>query len=259
MFLKNIIPGNFKEKYNRYKTREVEQIYKGNKVTCPICNSSYSEFGTFGKRTRKNAKCHKCGSLERHRLVWCYLNKKRILREGMSILHFAPEEVFYNIFSKLDYIEYFPCDLKPDSFTFEGNIPIAKVDITDIPYKTNAFDFILCNHVLEHIPNDERALSELFRVMKEGGSGIFQVPIDYSRETTYEDFSIKTKKGRMKAFGQHDHVRWYGRDYVDRLSNAGFMAEEDNFVQEFSEEDQFRNGFEKSERIYFCSKQKTNQ
>lgn len=229
-------------------------MYAGDRVLCPICMSCYKEFGPYGKKKRKNARCHNCNSLERHRLVWSYIKDRKLLEEGMTLLHFAPEKVFYDLFSKMDHIEYIPCDLNPDDFNFQDKVEIAKVDITNIPFVDNSFDFILCNHVLEHIPDDWQAISELFRVMKKGGCGIFQVPIDYSRESTYEDFTITSKKGRLKAFGQRDHVRWYGKDYVNRLAHAKFKVQEDDFVNEFSEQEQFRFGFNKTEKIYFCSK-----
>ena len=114
------------------------------------------------------------------------------------------------------------------------------MDITDIPFEKDTFDFILCNHVLEHVPDDKLAMSELYRVMKKGGNGIFQVPIDYGRATTYEDWTITTPEERKKAFGQHDHVRWYGQDYKLRLHEAGFSVHEDDFVKKFSSEDIYK-------------------
>lgn len=252
--LKMVIPPRFKEALRKYKLNKNEITYKGNKVTCSICNSSYKEFGPFGLKKRKNALCFKCGSLERHRLVWKYLNDKNLLKKPLSILHFAPEKVFYDIFSKSRDIEYFPCDLMPENYNYSDGTKIIKADITDIPFESNCFDFILCSHVLEHIPDDNLAMSELFRVMKNGGFGIFQVPIDYSREKTYEDFSITNPKEREKAFGQHDHVRWYGKDYINRLEKVGFQVTEDDYVITFSEVEQFKYGFMNSEKIYYCKK-----
>lgn len=234
------------------------KLYEGNKVTCLICNSKFREFAPFGLIKRSNAKCPNCGSLERHRLIWTYIKKKNLLNKPLSILHFAPEKVFYDIFSVSSENNYYPCDIEPDGYNYNGRIEIIKVDITNIPFDSNCFDFILCSHVLEHIPDDNLAMSELFRVMKNGGLGIFQVPIDYDREHTYEDFSITSPEGRLKAFGQHDHVRWYGRDYKDRLANVGFQVIEDDFVKTFSKEKQFKYGFIDSEMIYLCKKTVAN-
>ncbi len=253
-FLKKLVPVQLKKMVQEYRMKKVEKEYGGNEVTCLICNSSFKEFGPFGLRERKNARCHNCGSLERHRLLWKYLNDKRITGKPLSILHFAPERVFYDKFAVSKNVKYFPCDLVPEIYSYAGPVKVIKADITQIPFDSNSFDFILCNHVLEHIPDDSLAMSELYRVMKNGGVGIFQVPIDYDREKTYEDFSITTPEGRLKAFGQHDHVRWYGRDYKDRLASAGFDVTEDDYVSTFSKEDQYRYGFLNEEKIYFCKK-----
>lgn len=196
-------------------------------------------------------------SLERHRLLWKYLNKKtNFFNTGKTIrlLHFAPEKQFYDIFSRNKNIEYIPCDLFPEYYNFQGEVKIAKVDITNIPFANGYFDVVLCNHVLEHIPDDRLAMSELFRVMKKGAWAILQVPIDYNRETTYEDFSITTPEGRELAFGQNDHVRWYGRDYKERLTETGFKVTEDDYVKTFSPEDLFHYGLLASELIYYCEK-----
>ena len=113
---------------------------------------------------------------------------------------------------------------------------------------------ILCNHVLEHVPADTQAMAELYRVMKKGGWGILQVPVDYNREKTYEDFTITKPKEREKAFGQHDHVRWYGQDYKDRLKSAGFKVIEDDYVKSFSSEELLQMGLNPSHLIYYCKK-----
>jgi SAM-dependent methyltransferase len=233
------------------------KLYQGDKVICAICNAKFKEFGTSGLVPRKNAKCHKCGSLERHRLLWKYFNEKTDLfkvNKKIRVLHFAPEKVFYDIFSTNQNIDYYPCDLFPELYAYKRNVKIKKADITGIPFEENYFDVIVCNHVLEHIPDDALAMSELYRVLKKGGWAILQVPVDYNRETTYEDFSITTPKGREKAFGQNDHVRWYGRDYKDRLKKAGFIVKEDDFAKSFSSEELFRYGLINSELIYYCKK-----
>jgi len=243
--------------YRNYRKRKILNFYQGDNVVCSICNSKFKEFGTFGLVPRKNARCHKCGSLERHRLLWKYFNEKTDLFESnkkIRLLHFAPEKIFYDIFSTNRNIEYYPCDLLPERYAYDGKVKLRKADITDIPFDENYFDVILCSHVLEHIPDDALAMSELYRVLKNGSWAILQVPIDYNRETTYEDFSITTPKGREKAFGQNDHVRWYGRDYKDRLKKAGFIVNEDDFVKSFSQEDLFRYGLKKSELVYYCTK-----
>lgn len=252
--MSNLLKSYIKQKHREYRKKRKERIFKGNIVHCTICNSKYREFGPFGKKKRKNAKCHNCGSLERHRLVWEYIQDRKLINKPMRLLHFAPEKVFYGIFSEMPEIDYFPCDLYPNIYDYNGKTKVRKADITNIPFPNDHFDFILCNHVLEHIPDDALAMSELYRVMKPNGMGIFQVPIDYSLDTTYEDFSITSPKARLKAFGRRDHVRWYGKDYKDRLKKAGFEVTEDHFVDSFTEEDQFKYGFDTTELIYLCKK-----
>lgn len=255
--IKKITPQFLINRFRNYHKKKRLGFYLGDKVLCPICNSKFKEFAPYGLVPRKNAKCHNCDSVERHRLLWKYLNEKTDLfskDNKIRLLHFAPEKVFYNIFSINPNIEYNPCDLYPESYDYEGEVKIKMADITDIPFEDNYFDIILCNHVLEHIPDDALAMSELYRVMKKEAWAILQVPIDYSREITYEDFSITTPEGREKAFGQNDHVRYYGRDYKDRLKNAGFFVTEDNFVKSFSKKNLFRFGLMSTELIYYCKK-----
>nr|WP_262916286.1 class I SAM-dependent methyltransferase [Aestuariivivens marinum] len=143
----------------------------------------------------------------------------------------------------------------PERYNYCGQAKIEKVDITQIPYKDNTFDLIMCNHVLEHIPNDIAAIEELFRVMKPNGFGIFQVPINTKLKTTFEDFSIQSPEERTKAFGQHDHVRVYGLDYKNRLNSAGFKVVLDDYVKTFSKKIIFKLGFSPTEILYKCIKQ----
>lgn len=235
-----------------------EKIYYGEDVHCPICYSTYREFGPYGLVSRKNAKCHNCDSLERHRLMYVYLKDEVKLfdekRGNLRLLHFAPENFFYELFSNKSYIDYTPCDLDPERYQFDGKIKTSKVDITNIAFEDESFDFILCSHVLEHIPDDHLAMKELYRVMTKNGSGIFQVPIDSDRMETYEDWSITSPKEREKAFGQYDHVRLYGKDYEERLRNAGFTVNIIDYPSSFSSEDIFKYGFVESEKIYHVSK-----
>ncbi|MEQ8928101.1 MAG: class I SAM-dependent methyltransferase [Fulvivirga sp.] len=172
----------------------------------------------------------------------------------LRLLHFAPERFFYKLFSNYEMIEYTPCDLFPEIYDYGGKIKVKKVDITQIPFDDQSFDLILCNHVLEHIPDDLRAMSELYRVLSNNGQGIFQVPLDYSKNHTYEDFKITDPKERKIAFGQHDHVRIYGKDYKDSLEKVGFNVEVNDFINQFTKAEKFKYGILKSELIYYCGK-----
>ena len=235
-----------------------QKANKGKDVHCVVCGQSFKKFAPHGKvgSHRPNARCPDCGSLERHRLFWKYLTERTNYNQwrNVNILHFAPEKAFHKIFSSLPDVNYIPCDFSPERYDFPTGAKVKKVDITAIPFQDNYFDVIICSHVLEHIHDDRRAMKELQRVMKPGGWGIFQVPIDYNRKETYEDFSITCPEGRLKAFGQWDHVRWYGADYKDRLANAGFVVSEDDYVKTFTKEELERYRFTDNELIYFCRK-----
>ncbi len=259
--IKSILPEWVKYQYRllrKYiKKQRLEKQYAGNEVLCLICNHKYRIFEPY--KNIENARCTNCFSSQRHRLLYEFLNKEtNLLKEGgkrIKLLHFAPEKAFYDIFSKQSNIDYFPSDLNPKTYQFYKKTKIHEVDITKIPFADNSFDVILCNHVLEHIIDDSTAMKELYRVMKPNGWGIFQVPIDFEREETYEDFSKITARERYISFGQIDHVRWYGMDYIKRLRDAGFRVSDIDYTKQYSQEEKFRYGLPEKEFIYFCEKQ----
>lgn len=195
--------------------------FRGDRFEDPIDGSCYRKFlpyGYYGKEIRQNALCPGTLSLERHRLLWLYLSRETdFLSQAVKVLHLAPEQVFFRRFKKFDHWDYTTADLYS---------PLAdlKADICELPLPDKHFDLILCNHVLEHIPDDRKAMSELYRVLKKGGTLIAQVPLDKNRTKTYEDERITNAKARAEAFGQYDHVRVYGNDYYSRLEEAGFSA-----------------------------------
>ncbi len=123
--------------------------------------------------------------------------------------------------------------------TTDLNSPIAdvKADICDLPFSNNEFDFIICNHVLEHIPDDTKAMQELYRILKPGGLAILQVPYNSDLEKTFEDDSITDPKERARIFGQYDHVRVYGMDYFEKLRSIGFKVEAVDYTKKFSDQD----------------------
>jgi len=207
-------------------------LLKGNIYTDPIDGKSFKTFLPYGYgKQRHNVLSPSTLSLERHRLLWLYLqNETDFFSAKKRVLHFAPEQAFYKRFRKMTHLDYVTTDL---------NSPLAdvKADICNLPFKDSEFDVILCNHVLEHIPDDTKAMQELHRILKPGGYGIFQIPQDLSREKTFEDDTITDKKERAKIFGQYDHVRIYGRDYFDKLRSIGFKVEEVDYTATLSNED----------------------
>ena len=227
----NIVPRPFLIRLS-YTARPILAFFlKGNTFTDPIDDRSFRTFLPYGYgKQRQNALSPSTLSLERHRLLWLYLkNETDFFKSHHKVLHFAPEQAFYKRFKNLKNLDYTTTDL---------NSPLAdvKADICNLPFKDNEYDIILCNHVLEHIPDDTKAMQELYRVLKPGGIGIFQVPQDLTRDVTFEDDSITDKKERAKIFGQYDHVRVYGRDYFNKLRSVGFKVEEVDYTSTLSEE-----------------------
>lgn len=204
----------------------------GERYEDPIDGKRFRKFLPYGyKNPRKNVLSPSTLSLERHRLFWLYLQRETdFFTKAYKVLHFAPEQPFYKRFRKLKYLNYVTTDL---------NSPLAdvKADICQLPFEDESFDIIFCNHVLEHIPNDTQAMHELYRVLRTGGWGIFQIPQDLQRETTFEDDSITDKKERTEIFGQYDHVRIYGRDYFDKLRSIGFAVDEVDYTARLSRDD----------------------
>ena len=245
---------------------------RGTNFTDPIDGKSFKSMLPYGYETqRNNVLSPSTLSLERHRLLWLYLNEetdffkselvsdssftntKRIkLRDAetnsaLKVLHFAPEQAFYKLFRNQKNLDYITTDL----FS-----PLAdvKADICNLPFEDNQYDVILCNHVLEHIPDDTKAMQELYRVLKPGGMAILQIPQDLSRATTFADDSITDQKERAKIFGQYDHVRIYGRDYFDKLRSIGFKVIEEDYTNKIAPELVEKYCLAKGEIIPVCFK-----
>lgn len=227
-----------------------DSVVKEKKI-CPVCKNKIRLYLPYGLNQRYNAQCPVCRSLERHRALWLFFdnNMQFFSKENMRILHFAPESIFINRFSLNENIEYWPVDINPQ-------VPGIKktVDITDIPFEDNSMDMIICNHVLEHIPNEDKALRELYRVLNPKGIAILNVPIDRKREVTLENPEYNTPELRLKYYGQTDHVRLYGRDYVEHLKRAFPKVEVIDVNKDYDEWQLKNYGLWKNEQIYLCKK-----
>jgi len=233
-----------------YWVRPIISLYlKGNTYIDPIDGKSFRKFLPYGYgKQRPNVLSPSTLSLERHRLLWLYLkNETDFFSSPKKVLHIAPEQCFLKLFKNQKNLSYISADLYS---------PIAdvKADICDLPFEDNTFDVVFCNHVLEHIEDDKKAMSELYRVLKPGGMGIFQIPQDLSLEKTYEDFSITSKEDRKKHFGQYDHVRVYGRDYFNRLRKVGFSVNEVDYSKLISNELITKYCLVKGEILPVCTK-----
>ena len=241
-FLLNKIPRPMLINLSIFLRPFIYLFFKGNNFTDPIDGKSYRKFLPYGYgKQRENALSPGTLSLERHRQMWLYLqNETDFFTKNYKVLHIAPEQEFLRKFKKMKNLDYTSADL------FSPIVDV-KADILDLPFADESFDVIFCNHVLEHIEDDRKAMSELYRVMKKGGWGILQVPMKNSLEKTYEDFTITDPKERQKHFGQYDHVRWYGMDYFDRLKSVGFDAEANFYSQKFSDADIKKFGLNRNE------------
>ena len=242
--------------FHTYKAKFLPE--KSLRVECPSCGWKGPEF--LPNADRRNARCPNCDSKERHRLYYLYLREYLPTDRPLKVLHFAPEKIITRVFKSFRNVDYVSADLNPEK-------AMIKEDITKISFPDNSFDVIFCSHVLEHIPDDLKAMGELYRVLKPGGLAILAVPIKdvFNGKiitSTFEDFTITDPKEREKVFGQHDHVRIYGRDFEARLEKAGFKVRIDDYakklgstkVQKFALMTEDPTGNETDGWIFNCTK-----
>lgn len=258
--VKRLIPVHLRP---AFKQAIFRVFYYGRAYHCPVCRSNVRLLKPLGYDLPvihekqivgsglRNAMCPVCESSDRVRLLFLFLKSRtKLFTEPIKLLHIAPEKPLSDIFIKHKTIDYLTADLNPEQV-------MVKMDITAIQYPDNSFDAILCNHVLEHIPNDRQAMNELNRVLKHGGWAILQVPISTVLEPTYEDITIISPQDREKHFGQKDHVRIYGKDYIRRLQEAGFIVESYNWTKDHVfHNERNRYGLNKDETVFYCTKKR---
>ncbi len=250
-FLLRTIPRPILIQFSLIFSKIAPYVYYGKRYEDPITGRTYRKFlpyGYGGRAKRKNVLCPGSLSLERHRLLWLYLQQRTdFFTKPHKVLHIAPEQCFYRLFKKQPNLKY---------VTGDYNSPIADIhfDLHKAPFQANSFDVIFCNHVLEHVDDANQCMRELYRIMSPGGWGIFQVPLDTSRQTTLEDPSITSPAEREKHYWQKDHVRLFGLDYKEKLAAAGFKVKADDFINSFTPELIDRYRLPAGEIIYFCTK-----
>lgn len=184
---------------------------------CPVCDRFSGAFLEFGRKKRPDARCPRCGSLERHRLVWRYFERCTDLFDGRlkRVLHVAPETCFAPILARAIGDGYVTADWSRPGV-------MMRMDVCAMPYPDDTFDIAYCSDVLEHVVDDHRAMGEFHRVLKADGWAVLLVPVTVAR--TVEDPSVIDPAERRRRFGQEDHVRRYGPDFADRLRQAGFLV-----------------------------------
>lgn len=213
----------------------VSILFLGNKYQCPNCNTGFrkmfkcgqeeavlEKYQVIGSGIRENCLCPRCYSIDRERLIYLYLSKKtNIFSENIKLLHIAPRQSLRKIFKNSHNITYYQGDKYEEGYHYPKDV--IALDITELNYKDNYFDVIICNHVLEHIPNDFQAMKELYRVLKPNGFAILQVPISLKLNETFE-IKSNTAEERKQLYGQFDHYRIYAKDFTNRLESCNFRV-----------------------------------
>ena len=247
--LKKLVPPWAKDLVHKVK---YYLFYRGQARYCPVCDHYSSEFLPMVWKNnevpgRENVKCPYCYSFERHRMMYLYLKRKTDLLSHpgrRQVLHIAPEPCLRVIFKKTVGRAYRTADLLDPTVDL-------KIDICNIALPDNSFDVILCSHVLEHVPDDQRAMREFSRILKPNGYALIMVPV--TSEKTFEDWTITDPKVRNQVFGM-DHVRCYGPDVEDRLRANNFEVSCTYSRDFMSQEEMALMGVYTGDQVYRCTK-----
>lgn len=257
MDLKESLKDVLRPAYRRYLAFK----NKGHNVKCNICNSEYKDLRPVMGRHADGSLylikdhvgiCWLCNSYPRMRQLWYWLESDYDIKNksGIKILHVAPEVSISKILRKLENIEYVCIDKHCEGYRYPSYVNDG--DVCHLHFKDDSFDLVLCNHVLEHVKDDSKAISEIFRVTKPGGKAILMVPIDNDSPMTDEEQPEESlsPEEREKRFGQFDHVRMYGQDYFERLKSAGFNVQRLKYNDELTT----KFGFFPGEELVICEK-----
>lgn len=254
--LRKGVPQRYRGRVRQAFNAATAWAYRGGRYFCPCCEKTFRRFRVYVTESgRREDLCPRCGSLGRHRVDWLFLRQRDLLRPAngkLRLLHVAPEPAFQRRLADDPNIEYVSGDI-------DSALAMERLDVTDIEYDDGSFDAVICNHVLEHVPDDARALLELHRVLVPGGWAMLQVPLNASSERTHEDPSATDPGERRRLFWQHDHVRLYGLDYAERLKAAGFDVSVEPFTDELPDGEIERQRLDGEERIYLARKRRDRQ
>ncbi len=244
--LKKILPANARLSLRKLFWLSRGWLYLGNKVFCPLCEGSFRTFLPFGNERRLQALCPRCHTLERHRLLWLYLQEQvRIQERALDALHMAPEPILQKRLRNLLNLNYRSADLT-------SPVAMDQVDLQALPYPSASFDLVLCSHVLAHVPQDKQALQELRRVLRPTGQLLLQARL-HPQEKTLEVAHALTPHQRLQAYGQADRFRNYGQDFARRVAAQGFKVKEVEYALARTPEEQARLGLGKGERIFVAT------
>lgn len=246
-FVIRYIPRKYLQLVSHFFLKVLAIFYQGSQVECNVCGYTFRKFLPYGRKARENALCPNCLALERHRLMWLFLQKETdFFKKKLKVLHIAPELCFIDRMEALQNLEYTTADL-------ESPLAKVKMDVHDIPFDAESFDVVFCNHVMEHVEDDILACKEINRVLKKDGWGIIQSPV-YDLKKTLEDKSVTDPVERERLFGQRDHVRKYGKDYAERLSQSGLTVTENFFVKNIDGDLIKKHALPENEIIFYCFK-----
>lgn len=223
--------------------------FRGRHFTCPCCDWSLRAFthGGASLRVREAGYCPRCNSKARHRRNWLYLREHTdLFTADLRLLHISPKYSLARRLSTMPNLRYVAGDLE-----HRPHVSLL-FDITRLPFRTGSFDAAICIHVLEHVPRDREAIADLYRVLRPGGWALVTVPIRLD-QPTYEDASITSPDDRLRAFGETDHVRFYGHDLVERLEAAGFAVQLDR-ADSIAAATRSRYGLKTDENVFLCRK-----
>jgi len=233
------------------KMRMKSLAYTGNNFYCNCCNKTFSRFLPYGNIPRENALCPWCHSLERTRLLFCYLERETpVFKKEMKILHFAPEWVIRKRLKRSACKKgYISADINPA-------LADRVADITDIPFPGNSFDMVICSHVLGHVEDEPRAINEMYRVLKPGGEALIMTVLDLNNRATYENHDLLTAAERLANYGEPDLLRLHGTDFSERLQRNGVTVEVIDYTEKLTpaENRRMSTGNRERELIFRCVK-----
>jgi SAM-dependent methyltransferase len=242
--VKAAIPSRYRAAARKAFLRVSAVTNAGDRVECPCCGKHMRKFARFHG---VNDQCPGCGSLMRQRAIQLYLRDVLCVQErDDDVLHVGPGPALVHWFTSLERLRYVTLDL-------DSPLAMVRRDATNLPFDDDSFDLLVCLHVLEHIEEDRKAMREFFRVLVPGGRAVIQVPPS-DLDETFEDPELTTPEERERVFGQSDHVRICGRDYADRLAEAGFVVSEEDYVERLEPPQRTRFGLRTGEPFFVCTK-----
>jgi predicted SAM-dependent methyltransferase len=232
----------------------------GRGLECPFCGWQFRRFKpagfhypviiekkVIGGHWHEDNVCPRCLSNARERLAFIFFREQTdIFERPLGILHIAPEPKLSQKLKDSHPAKYITTDL------FERKVMVTS-DLLSLPFADSSFDVVICNHVLEHVDDDRRAMFEIHRVLNNGGWAMLQVPLALALDRSIEDPSVRTDEDRIRLFGQADHVRLYSRsDYLARLEAQGFAVEAYSCGKQIGAQRVQRHGLVAEEEIFIA-------